>query len=168
MVALDQITKVIAKARLQDGAIIRLFDGDLVWLLYVDNPGMAFGLRIIPTWVLAIISLAAAVTLAVYLFRHRELPSRMGVAMSMIVAGALGNMIDRFFRGSVIDFISVEWPDWLFGMQRFPVFNVADSAVSVGVTIVLLINLFTTELASPPDKVPLPNTSSEHQDDVSD
>jgi len=56
------------------------------------------------------------------------------------MGGAIGNTIDRLLYGYVIDFIDVDLPDWL--MERWPVFNVADSAVSVGVTLLLIVMLF--------------------------
>jgi len=126
-----------------------MFDSDFLWFLYVENPGTALGFRFLPVWGLAIISLIAVIGMSWYLFRTKELPVLAGYLLSVIIGGAIGNMIDRMFRKTVIDFVSVNMPDRL--MDRFPVFNVADSAVSVGVTIILFFSLFYPRLIHPPE-----------------
>lgn len=136
----DQITKSVISSWLSPGQIVKLFDSDLVWLVLVHNPGSAFGIRLIPTPILAIISLIAAAALILYLFRYSQLPFSQGVPLGLILGGAVGNMIDRFRLGKVVDFVSVNLPDWW--MDRWPVFNVADSAVSVGVVWMILVTLF--------------------------
>lgn len=118
----------------------------------MENPGTALGFRLIPVWGLAIISFIAAVGMSWYLFRTKQLPPVAGYLLSLIIGGAIGNMIDRTFRQTVIDFVSVDMPNLL--MDRFPVFNVADSAVSVGVTIILFLSLFVPRFVHPPDPTP--------------
>jgi signal peptidase II len=127
---------------LSSGQIVKLFDGELVWFVLVHNPGLAFGLRILPTPALAVISLIAASALGFYLYRY-PLPMHQGLPFGLIMGGAIGNMIDRMRLGKVVDFISVDFPD--FWMSRWPVFNVADSAVSIGIVWIVLVTLLIPE-----------------------
>ena len=144
VVILDQISKWMAREYLSHGGVIRLFDNDLVWLVFVQNPGQAFGLRILPPIALAVFAFLAAVGLGIYLFRNVSIPRWQGIPFALIMGGAIGNMIDRFAFGKVTDFLSVNMPDFI--MSRWPVFNVADSAVSVGVTCLLVISIFFKKL----------------------
>jgi signal peptidase II len=139
IVVLDQITKALATHYLADGRIVKLFSGDLVWFLYVQNSGLAMGMRFLPPYALAAIAVIAVVVLGFYLYRHPLQPLFQGIPLALIMAGAAGNMIDRITIGQVTDFISVDMPDFL--MDRFWVFNIADSAVSVGVVILLLASI---------------------------
>lgn len=107
------------------------------------NEGAAFSSRpqeIIP-WLhpTLFFGLLTVIAIGGLSYFYRSLPkydgfSRLGVAM--ILSGALGNLTDRLHIGKVVDFISVDFPDAL--MQRWPTFNVADSLVCVGVTLVFL------------------------------
>lgn len=125
VVALDQFTKWWAVSRLDDGSVIHV-----VWTLQFNlayNSGMAFGRG--RGWgpVIGVIAMLVVVTLVLSIRRHGDVRSNLGVAL--VVAGALGNIIDRIFRGDgwlrgeVVDFIDFQW---------FPIFNVADIAVNVG------------------------------------
>ncbi len=122
--------------------------GDAVRITFVENPGMAFGLNFDLPLVLSLFSLGAAVFLVWLLWKTRDTGlTGLRLALALILAGAVGNLIDRsfygiafgygsLFHGRVVDFIDVDLPDMsLFGneIRRFWVFNVADSAVSIGV-----------------------------------
>lgn len=124
--------------------------GDAVRITFVENPGMAFGLNFDMPLVLSLFSLAAAVFLIYLLWKTRDTKlTGLRVALALILAGAVGNLIDRtfygvvydygsLFHGRVVDFVDVDLPDIsLFGyeIRRFWVFNVADSAVSIGVVL---------------------------------
>jgi signal peptidase II len=122
---------------------VRPFDGDFVWLLYVLNPGFAFGVRILPPLVLKIFALLAASALGYYLFTRWSESLQQNLSLSLIMGGAIGNLIDRIRIGEVIDFLSVDFPDFI--MDRFPVFNVADSMVSIGVVLWMLHTIFSKE-----------------------
>ena len=128
---------------LYPGEILRLFDSDLVWFVFVLNPGMAFGIRVIPPFVLAVISFAAAVGLGIFIYRTPSLTPWHGVPFSLIMGGAIGNLIDRIMIGEVVDFVSIDMPDFI--MLRFPAFNVADSAVSIGIVSLIVISFFRGE-----------------------
>jgi len=140
IVLLDQVSKLLIRHYFRPGESCRLFDSDLIWIVYVQNSGMAFGIRIIPPFVLAIIAFIAAVALGIFIFRHPHLTYWHGVPFSLIMGGAIGNLIDRLTIGEVVDFISVDFPDFI--MPRWPVFNVADSSLSVGIVSLILITLF--------------------------
>ena len=135
VVALDQITKAIALAALDDGESVRAIDGILHWTLQ-RNPGAAFGIfRRAPALftVLAIV-IAAAIVVAAPRVRDRL----NGVALGLVLGGALGNLGDRLFRppgpfrGRVVDFID---------FRVWPTFNLADVAVVVGATMLALASL---------------------------
>jgi len=140
---LDQGSKLLVRMWMLPGDVIRLFDGDLIWLVFVLNPGLAFGIRLLPPVVLTGIALLAALGLGVYLYLHPLLPLRQGMPLTLIMGGALGNMIDRLAIGQVVDFLSVDMPDFI--MIRWPAFNVADSAVSVGVVFLVILSLFSRQ-----------------------
>ena len=137
VVVLDQITKLIALARLVPGAPVRVID-DVLALTLVLNPGLAFGLLAsVPTewrWIVALLSLVALVILVRVALRI--LP-RGGFAdhgaIGLIFGGAIGNLIDRARFGAVIDFVDVHYRGW-----HWPAFNVADSAITVGVTVLAI------------------------------
>jgi signal peptidase II len=137
IVALDQITKAIALARLPLGVPMPLIEG-LLSLTLVLNPGLAFGLlgTISPAWrwVVAALSLVALVVLARVALRVLPAGGWPGrLAIGLIFGGAVGNLIDRARFGAVVDFVDVYWRAW-----HWPAFNVADSAISVGVVVLAL------------------------------
>ena len=137
---LDQIVKLIALERLTLGVPVAVVPG-LVSLTLVMNPGLAFGLLAgVPLgwrWVVGLLSLLAlAVLLRVAL---RILPSggwREQAAIGLIFGGAVGNLIDRLRFGAVVDFVDVHFRGW-----HWPAFNVADSAITVGVAVLALVVL---------------------------
>jgi signal peptidase II len=139
----DQITKWWALRDLRFGAPVPVVDG-LFSLTLVMNPGLAFGmLGGIPEslrWMVGLLSLGAVVVLA--LLAARLLPTG-GVwtrlALGLIFGGAVGNLIDRLRFGAVVDFLDFYWRSY-----HWPAFNVADSAITVGVTIIAIRMLMDT------------------------
>lgn len=134
IVVLDQLTKLVVLDRLPPGARIELVDGFLA-LTLVMNPGLAFGLLAnLPLawrWVVAALSIAALLVLA--RVAVRVLPGSSWIdltAIGLIFGGAVGNLVDRARFGAVVDFIDVYYHAW-----HWPAFNVADSAISVGVVL---------------------------------
>jgi signal peptidase II len=137
IVALDQITKALVRARLPVYSSVTIVPG-VMDFTHVPNTGAAFGLLNasdfpFKTAVIAIIAAAAMVSVGLYAARlaHHQLFARTGLAL--IIGGAAGNLIDRIAVGSVVDFVDVYWRT-----HHFWAFNVADSAISVGVTIMIL------------------------------
>ena len=137
VVALDQISKMIALDRLSLGVPVPLVDG-LVALTLVLNPGLAFGLlgSVPPAWrwMVAALSLVALAVLARVAIRVLPAGGWTGrLAVGLIFGGAVGNLLDRARFGAVVDFVDVHWREW-----HWPAFNVADSAITVGVTLLAL------------------------------
>lgn len=137
ILALDQFSKLLALARLSPGAPIPLVDG-LLALTLVMNPGLAFGIFAATPpgwrWIVALLSLLALAVLA--FLSARLLPVGgwpVALSLGLIVGGAVGNLIDRGRFGAVVDFIDLHWKGY-----QWPNFNVADSAISVGVGLLAL------------------------------
>lgn len=127
VLALDQLTKAVVSAHLIPGEPVPML-GQVVRLTLVHNTGAAFGL--FPGSRLPFILISAlAIAVVLYLFArdaYRSFANR--VLLGCILGGALGNLVDRIRWGRVVDFIDVG-----IGTVRWPVFNVADSAVTLGV-----------------------------------
>lgn len=147
VILFDQFTKAIASARLLMGQPAPLF-GDTVRFTIVHNTGAAFGLFPGSRLPFIIISLLA-IAVVLYLFlreTYRSLANR--ILLGCILGGAIGNLIDRIRLGWVVDFIDIG-----VGSIRWPVFNVADSAVTLGV-LFLAWNLARTGHAVPDAESP--------------
>jgi signal peptidase II len=135
VLALDLVTKIVLVSVLADGQRIPII-GDTVELVLVRNPGAAFSLATGMTWVLTLVALA--VVAGIVRFARRLRSPGWALALGLVLGGALGNLVDRFFRapgplqGHVVDFVSVGW---------WPVFNVADSAICVGGAVLVLLAL---------------------------
>jgi len=135
LIAIDQITKAIVRS------VVPLFEtrplvSGLVDLVHVRNEGVAFGLLnnldMRYKWALTTaLAMAALLGIAYYAnhVRREEWLARLG--LSMILGGAIGNLIDRALHGYVLDFVDVYWRTW-----HFWAFNVADASISVGAILV--------------------------------
>jgi signal peptidase II len=137
VVALDQATKAVALDHLVHGVPVRVVDR-LIDLTLVMNPGLAFGLLGgVPSpwrWVVALLSIVALLVLARVALRVLPASGWPGhLAIGLIFGGAVGNLIDRARWGAVVDFIDVHWRGY-----HWPAFNVADSAITVGVVVLAL------------------------------
>lgn len=139
-IGLDQWTKFLAVANLDPQEPVRILGG-LVYLSLTKNSGAAFSLGTGYTWIFTIIASAVVVFLIV-LSRKIVYPA-WSIAIGLVLGGAAGNLIDRYFRepgfahGHVIDFISVFRPF----AEVFPIFNIADSALCCGVVLIVLLEL---------------------------
>ncbi|HEY7812306.1 MAG TPA: signal peptidase II [Nakamurella sp.] len=131
VVVLDVISKVVVVATVQPNVPVRLLGG-LVYLSLIRNPGAAFSMATGITWLLALIAIGVVVFIIRMAPRLRSTP--WAVSLGLVLGGAVGNLIDRIFRapgflqGHVVDFVSVFGPN----AEYFPVFNVADSAITIG------------------------------------
>ena len=131
VIALDLITKIIAVALLTPGESPRILGG-LVYFSLIRNPGAAFSMATGMTWLLALVAIGVVVVIIRMAPRLRS--TAWAISLGLVLGGACGNLIDRIFRspgflqGHVVDFVSVFGPN----AQYFPVFNVADSAITVG------------------------------------
>ena len=98
---------------------------------YVENRGMAFGMLADSRWLFMVVSVVAILVFGAYLYLGHAESTLSAVALAMMTSGGIGNMIDRIFRGYVIDFID-------FRLINFAVFNGADSLVCVGAGLLIL------------------------------
>jgi signal peptidase II len=132
VLVLDQVTKVWVSSALRLHETRPVITGFLS-LTLVHNTGAAFGILAgerspLRTWFFLLISILAAGVVLWLLWRLRPEQKMEATALSLILGGALGNVIDRVRFGRVIDFIDV-----YFRTYHWPAFNVADAAISVGV-----------------------------------
>ncbi len=123
-IALDQVTKYLCVEHLVDVSTFPLIE-DVLHLTYVENRGAAFGMLAEHRWVFMILSTVGIVGIFIWLVANRRDIVWNRVALSFIIGGGIGNMIDRIRLGYVIDFIDCRFID-------FYVFNIADSFVCVG------------------------------------
>jgi len=129
---LDQASKILVESMMKLGQSDTVI-GDLFRLTYINNAGGAFGIFLGGGWFYFVASIVAVVMILFYLRRisvHQILPR---LSLAMILGGALGNLIDRLRRGVVTDFL-----DFGIGNTRWPVFNLADAFITVGVILFLL------------------------------
>jgi signal peptidase II len=149
VVALDQLTKWLVRSRVPLHGSVEIIPNFLD-ITHVRNTGAAFGfLNAVDfpgkTVVIAVVAICALVGVSVYagtLANRQVLPR---LAMALIIGGAAGNLIDRMFVGSVVDFVDAYW-----GSFHFWAFNVADSAITVGVALMILDMIGTGTHASNP------------------
>lgn len=163
LILLDQLTKIYIKGfnlfGYQHSGML-LGDsykaiGDVIRITFVENPGMAFGIEFgAGKILLSLFSIVASYMLVWLLIKLNGYNIFIRIAFTLILAGATGNLVDRvfygvfygesaLFYGKVVDFIQVDIPDLNFlGLHytHFPVFNVADSCVSVGVIFLIIFN----------------------------
>jgi signal peptidase II len=130
---LDQATKRLIALSMSPGESVPVL-GDAIRLTFVRNDGIAFGLHVGNGVVFNLLSIAACVLVAVYFWKIRREKVWIRSGVGLIFGGAVGNLVDRISAGSVVDFIDV-------GIRsvRWPVFNVADSAVVVGAGILFVL-----------------------------
>jgi signal peptidase II len=139
VVGLDQLTKYLVNVKLAPYGSITLIE-NFLYLSHVSNPGGAFGVLswANPTF-FVIVSLVAIGVIIIFfasLGSGQRLPA---AALALVLGGAVGNLLDRVRVGQVTDFIDVHWHE-----LKWPAFNVADSAITIGV-ILLLIELLGSE-----------------------
>ena len=140
---LDQLTKQLIVLNIPAYTIGASFFGDFLRIIHVYNPGIAFSMgNSLPDaargMLFAVAPLVVLVVVLVIYFRNDEFTFFQRWAIAGIVGGGLGNIYDRFFRPEgVVDFIDVKFYG-LFGMERWPTFNVADAAVLIcGVLLII-------------------------------
>jgi signal peptidase II len=131
----DQASKIYIDSRFAIGESLPVLD-NFFHIAYVRNPGAAFGMLAnssirVPFFLS--VSAVAAVAILWYLTRVEAKKVGQQAALGLIFSGAVGNMIDRARLGEVIDFVYVHWYE-----HFWPAFNVADSAICVGVVIMLI------------------------------
>ncbi|MCL4547901.1 MAG: signal peptidase II [Bacteroidetes bacterium] len=174
IVITDQVTKFLVKGGtlpllhlkaegMSYGQSINVI-GDFFKITFVENPGIAFGIDVNETskLLLSIFSLLASIGIFYYLWKSRHQKLIVKLALAFILGGAIGNLIDRtfygvfygyapVFYGKVVDFFNFDFFDFtIFGrtFDRFPIFNIADSSVTIGVILLILFYRAPVEVAA--------------------
>ena len=122
---------VIANA---PGSVVTVIPGFFSFA-YAENKGAAWSILSNATWLLTIISFFASVGLIIFLFRTKNKDRFMRMSVTLILAGAVGNLNDRLFLGYVRDMLR-------FDFINFPIFNIADSAMVIGVILLIIYVIF--------------------------
>ncbi len=135
VIFLDQASKQIVVATMhlyQSIALTSFFN-----LTYVQNTGAAFSFLSDAggwqRWFFSVLAFVISIVLTVWLYRLKKNETLLAISLALILGGAVGNLIDRVIYGYVIDFLDVYYQSW-----HWPAFNVADSAISLGVILMLL------------------------------
>lgn len=133
LVFIDQLTKELAISALSDGSVVPVI-GDVLKFILVYNDAAAFSMGVGQTWVLAIIAIVAV--LALLWFGPKAKNVTWTIIAALVLGGAAGNLVDRltrapgFLNGHVVDFISIPF--------NFPIFNLADAFLVVGVSLAMI------------------------------
>lgn len=146
----DQITKIWALKSLSPVTKTSII-GDLVQFTLIFNEGGAFSTKLGSTYFYTFASIAVMIIVVIVLYKDAGKNRILDVALSLVLGGALGNLTDRLRFGAVVDFIDVDFPDFSlepvkilffdfpgYALDRWPVFNIADSAVSVGMVLIIV------------------------------
>jgi len=150
VIFIDQITKWMAEANLELGKTVYEVMPHLNFAL-AYNYGAAFsflgdqgGWQ---RWFFVILATVVSIVILIWLARLKEKEAGLAVGLSLILGGAVGNLIDRFLHGRVIDFIDVyaDWDVFFLHNGHFATFNVADIAINIGAVMLVVISLFTKE-----------------------
>jgi signal peptidase II len=143
IVIVDQITKAIVLDHFQLHETLPVIGGLLNWTL-AFNEGAAFSFLSDAggwqRWFFTILAIVVTTILVVWLSRIPRIDWRTALPLSLVIGGAVGNLIDRVRFGHVVDFIDV-----VFGSWHFPAFNVADSAISVGAVILVVFGVWASK-----------------------
>ncbi|MGK9367417.1 signal peptidase II [Melioribacter sp. Ez-97] len=192
VIIVDQITKLIVKGisipflnihleGMSYGESINVI-GDFFKITFVENPGLAFGIDVNDSAKLAlsIFSLIASIGIFYYLYKSKHQKLVVRVALALILGGAIGNLIDRtfygviygyapIFYGRVVDFFNVDFFDFtILGRtyDRWPIFNIADASVTVGVILLVVFHSNVKEDA-PENETAVPDENAKVVDELS-
>lgn len=161
IILLDQATKVFINKSMNLYQSIPIL-GDFFRITYVENTGMAFGIKVGNSGFFTVFAGIASLAIMFYLFKIRGEKFIARLSMATILGGAIGNLWDRMIRQSVVDFLDFDFFDISipafqffvidfpgYSLSRWPVFNVADIAITIGMMI-----LFAFILSEKPAEIP--------------
>jgi signal peptidase II len=158
VVLLDQATKLwIQRTMISSGPPIRVI-GDIVRIAFVENPNAVFGLSLGAKFPYELITILATALLIFLIIKERIFSH--SLVFGLLLGGALGNVIDRMRFGMVTDFIDIG----ISQTQRWPVFNVADSAVTVGLITFVIVSF--TQMKKTREKEESLKETSEVKNDI--
>ena len=144
IIVFDQVSKYVVRSTIEPGQVIKITP-KLIWLTSVQNTGAAFSFSFgnqLLNRILFIVISTVAIILIVYLSAKSK--NKLEIfSFALILGGAIGNLIDRIFIGSVTDFIWCDFPDVI--MTRWPIFNLADSSIVIAIVIMIASTIFIKE-----------------------
>jgi len=144
----DQGTKFMIAKQLEIGEEIPVI-GNFFLITSSRNNGAAFGILPNQRWFFIIVTVFVVVAIIWYMQRVRKSSSRklLPIALSLVLGGAVGNFLDRALNGEVVDFLMLN-----FGSYTFPIFNIADSCIVIGVALIILDSLIDLNKTTPESK----------------
>ena len=131
---IDQISKILIIKLLEPNEVITIIK-NFFYIIYANNTGAAFSILLGKRIFLIVVAILIIGILLYYIKKNKVDGKLNIIAFSLIIGGSLGNLIDRIVRGYVVDFISIK-----LGSYNFPIFNIADSLIVVGVFLLLIGN----------------------------
>jgi len=144
IIVIDQVSKFVVRSTIEPGQVIKITP-KLIWLTFVQNTGAAFSFSFgnqLLNRILFIVISTVAIILIVYLSAKSK--NKLEIfSFALILGGAVGNLIDRIFIGSVTDFIWCDFPDVI--MTRWPIFNLADSSIVIAIVLMIASTIFIKE-----------------------
>lgn len=149
VIIFDQITKYYFNTWFELGETVEIISPVLSWTL-AYNYGAAFSFLAEAggwqKWFFAILGIVVSLFITGYLKQTAKNAKLLSIGLALILGGAIGNVIDRFFHGYVIDFIHVHYAD----IWHYPIFNIADIGICVGMVFVVVDMLFLESKRTPP------------------
>lgn len=132
VIAIDQISKWLIVKNMELGTSIPIID-NVLYITSHRNRGAVWGILENKMWFFYIITVVFVVFIVFYMKKYAKTDKLLGISLGLILGGAIGNFIDRVFRQEVVDFIHV----YIFS-YNYPVFNIADSALCIGVVLIII------------------------------
>lgn len=132
---LDQFVKYLVRTNMELGQSFPIISG-IFHLTYIENPGAAFGILANRRLLFLLLTIIIVGVMFYLYFQLRQKKSLTAFSLGLVISGALGNFIDRFFRGTVTD---------LFDLRIWPIFNIADICICVGLALLCYLLLFKGE-----------------------
>ncbi|MCM3759378.1 signal peptidase II [Alkalihalobacillus oceani] len=132
VILIDQLTKWIVDTRMEIGERLTIIENVLYFTSH-RNAGAAFGILQGQMWFFYIITTIVVIGIIYYMQKEAKNSRLFGTALGLILGGAIGNFIDRLFRGEVVDFVDT----YIFGYD-FAIFNVADASLCIGVGLLFI------------------------------
>src|SRR5699024_723405 len=136
IIALDQLTKYMIVKSLEIGDSVKVIK-NLLYITSHRNEGAAWGILQGKMWLFYIVTIVVLVILVMFFKSEGYGKPLIQFGLSLLIAGSIGNFIDRLFISEVVDFIDT----YIFG-YNFPIFNVADAALTIGVIVLIIVILF--------------------------
>ena len=139
VVIFDQLTKNIVKTRMELGESFNIL-GTFLKFTFVENTGLAFSIKVSNLGIFTGLSMVASLIVLYYIYKYKDEGVMGYMPLALIFGGAIGNIIGRVLYGKVVDFIDVG-----ISSYRWPVFNIADSSVLVGLVLFLIVSWQTND-----------------------